>query len=345
MHSPYKNLPNRAFWRLGVGERDAHDPGDLYHPRWKLSPKARVFTAGSCFAQHIGRALKAAKIDVIDAETLPENLSNRLKNQYGYALFSARFGNIYTTRQMLQLMREAANEFTPALPIWESEHRYFDAQRPTVEPKGLDTPDQVRQHRQAHLSRVNIALLQTNVFIFTFGLTETWEHVETGTIYPTAPGTLAGHFDPKLFRFKNLSALDCYRDFRAIRLRMKEMNPDCKFIITVSPVPLTATASGQHVEVATAASKASLRAACAMLVDEFEDVDYFPSYEIITSANARGIYFKPNKRSVTKKGVEAAMGMFLSAHGMTAAPSPDQIEIFDQDEARCEDALLEAFSK
>ena len=72
-----------------------------------------------------------------------------------------------------------------------------------------------------------------------------------------------------------------------------------KFIVTVSPVPLTATASGQHVEVATAGSKAILRAACGRLIEKFRDVDYVPSYEIITSQTARGAFYAPNLRSVT----------------------------------------------
>jgi len=342
MDSPYNNLPKRAFWRTGVGERDANDPGDLYHPRWQIAAKNRIFTAGSCFAQHVGRALRRAGAKVIDTEVLPRNVSDGLKYKYGYGLYSARFGNIYTARQMLQLMGEAAGETRPALPIWEHADRYFDAQRPAVEPRGLDTPEQVRSHREAHLARVSLALLRTDVFVFTFGLTETWEHIETGTVYPTAPGVMAGYFDPDLFRFKNLNALECYDDFVQIRAHMKKLNPTCKFIITVSPVPLTATASGDHVEVATASSKASLRAACAMLVDEYDDIDYFPSYEIITSANARGIYFKANKRSVARVGIDTAMGMFLAAHNLSAKPAPTLATAAAAAEF-CEDVLLEAF--
>ena len=344
MDSPYQNLPRRAFWRTAVGEQAADDPGDLYRPRWKLDPQERVFTAGSCFAQHVGGALRAANVRVIDTEVLPFNLSKSFKNTYGYGLFAARFGNIYTSRQMLQLIRETTGEISPALSIWEQDDRFFDAQRPSVEPRGLETPEQVRTHREFHLRCVKDALDRTQVFVFTFGLTETWEHIDSGTVYPTAPGVLAGHFDPELFQFKNLSAVECYRDFVAIRARMKELKPKCKFIVTVSPVPLTATASGEHVEVATARSKASLRAACAMLVDEFEDVDYFPSYEIITSANSKGVYFEENKRSVTKAGVDLAMNMFLSAHDLTrqSETSPD---IHNVGAEFCEDVLLEAFAQ
>ena len=80
MDSPYQNLPRRAFWRTAVGEQAADDPGDLYRPRWKLDPQERVFTAGSCFAQHVGGALRAANVRVIDIEVLPFNLSKSLKN-------------------------------------------------------------------------------------------------------------------------------------------------------------------------------------------------------------------------------------------------------------------------
>ena len=54
---------------------------------------------------------------------------------------------------------------------------------------------------------------------------------------------------------------DITTSFDALRV----INPDLRFLLTVSPVPLTATASGQHVLTATTYSKSVLRSAAGFL--------------------------------------------------------------------------------
>jgi len=140
-------------------------------------------------------------------------------------------------------------------------------------------------------------------------------------------------------------------DFERVRSLLRARNPDMRFLVTVSPVPLTATASGQHVEVATAYSKAVLRAVCGTLVARHDDVDYFPSYEIITSQAARGQFYDANLRNVTERGVETAMRLFLQAQGITppltgAEPPATGTRGGERGaEVVCEDALLEAFAR
>lgn len=142
---------------------------------------------------------------------------------------------------------------------------------------------------------------------------------------------------------------------------MRSRNENIKFLLTVSPVPLTATASGSHVEVATCYSKSVLRAVCGTLYARHDDVDYFPSYEIITSANNKGAYFEANKRTVSRSGVRTAMSMFMAAHDArppktTVLAGDDKpaetseintkiTERMQSEDEVCEDILLEAFAK
>jgi len=49
----------------------------------------------------------------------------------------------------------------------------------------------VRRHRERHLKRVREVFSQAQIFVFTFGLTEAWVERRSGTVYPTAPGTIA----------------------------------------------------------------------------------------------------------------------------------------------------------
>lgn len=341
MTSPYTSLAARAFWKTAVTERAPLDPGDLYQPKFPIPPKAWIMTAGSCFAQHIGRALRGANMKIMDAEALPRFVPDEVAETYGYRQYSARYGNIYTARQLAQLLAEARGDFSPADPVWEKNGRYFDSQRPSVEPDGLESLDEVLRHRQHHLNQVATAIRRTGLFIFTFGLTEAWTHRESGTVYPTAPGTQCGTYNPDQHAFVNFGYQEIMNDFLTARRILKRSNKRMRFIITVSPVPLTATATGKHIEVANSYSKSVLRAVCGRLADDHDDIDYFPSYEIITSLNNRGIYYAANKRNVTPEGVTRAMEMFLHAHGLSqqAGHSDDE-----QHDPHCDDALLEAFA-
>lgn len=347
--SPYTGLPERAFWRSAVAARAPLDPGDLYVPRFTISRQNKIATAGSCFAQHIGRALRGAAFNVLDCEHAPADLDRDEAEARGYGLFSARYGNIYTARQLLQVLREAEGKVRPSVPVWERNGRFFDAQRPGILPGGQSSEAAVLADRESHLAALRGLFRELDVFVFTFGLTEAWVHRASETVYPTAPGTIAGHHDPSVFAFKNFDVAEVLADFEAFRAALLQINPGVRFLVTVSPVPLTATATGMHVEVATAYSKATLRAVCGMLVARHADIDYFPSYELITSQNARGVYFEPNLRNVSTPGVAAAMKLFMTAHGIGAAPQrvgPDPGDDAGDEHAntQCEDALLEAFA-
>jgi hypothetical protein len=61
---------------------------------------------------------------------------------------------------------------------------------------------------------------------------------------------------------------------------------------------------------ATTYSKSVLRVAVETVVHQNEDVDYFPSYEIITGPQSRGRYFAEDLRSVLPDGVAQVMKIF-----------------------------------
>ncbi|HEY3636699.1 MAG TPA: GSCFA domain-containing protein [Rhizomicrobium sp.] len=351
--SPYDNLPAHAFWRTGVTEQPFDAIPQLYQRKFPIDRTMKIATAGSCFAQHIARHLRMRKFSVIDEEPAPPGLDPEDAQRFGYGLYSARYGNIYTARQLLQLAQEAGGIITPADAIWEKNGRFYDALRPSVEPAGLPSPDHVRDHRAHHLKCVDHVLRTADVFIFTLGLTETWEHAPSGTVYPTAPGTIAGKFNPAVYRFRNYKFRHVYRDLEDFFDLCKKINPGIKFLLTVSPVPLVATASGEHVLRATTYSKSLLRTAAGQFYQERDDVDYIPSYEMIMGSPSRAAFFEDNLRTVRSEGVEAVMKMFFSEHDDSAdaeqpiesAPPRDNQATEDSNEDLvCEEVLLEAFA-
>lgn len=346
MH-PYQGLPSRQFWRTAVAEREPTDWSELYQPRFAISQNEPIATAGSCFAQHIGTQFRAHDFSVLDFEPAPRKLSQKEAKRYGYGLYSARHGNIYTARQLLQLTKEALGEYQPQGWIWTKDNAFIDGLRPNVEPDGLSCPEEVMVHREAHLKAFANLLGSAQLFVFTFGLTEAWEHC-SGTIFPLAPGTLGGTFDPSEVKFTNFRYDEIRQDFLEYRDLIRSVNQDARFLLTVSPVPLAATAMGQNVLLSTIYSKSVLRAVVGDLYADFEDIEYFPSYEIISTPFSRRQFFADNLRDVTPDGVGTVMQTFFQAHGHAppqAKPKPKHPrENAIKSDVICEDALLEAFA-
>jgi hypothetical protein len=168
-----------------------------------------------------------------------------------------------------------------------------------------------------------------DVFVFTLGLTECWRSREDGAVFPICPGVEGGSFDPSQYEFYNQTVEDVTEDLTAFREALRSVNSRAEIILTVSPVPLAATAEADaHVLSATTYSKSVLRVAAETMRQRFDNVHYFPSYEIITGAFNRGKYYAPDLRNVVEDGVAHVMRLFLghATGGANAAESHDPTE-------------------
>ncbi len=279
-----------------------------------ISPDHKVAVAGSCFAQHVARRLRSRGLNFFDVEPAHPLLPDDTVAEFCYGQFSARFGNIYTSRQLLQLLRRAYGRFQPAEDVWAESGRYFDPFRPTIQPNGFATRQEYDADRRQHFAAVRRMFEQADVFIFTLGLTECWVSRTDGAVFPLCPGTAAGQFDPFRHAFANLTVEDVVADMTVFLAELRAINPAVRVVLTVSPVPLVATALDRHVLVSTVASKAVLRVAVERLT-ELPGVTYFPSYEIITSPSARGSYFAEDLRSIREEGVRHVMDLFFKHVG------------------------------
>jgi len=308
----YKDQSEKAFWSPAIGKRHYADLQNLWTPPL-LTKSDKVATAGSCFAQHIGNNLAQRGANYMDMEPAPPLFESETESRrWGYGVFSCRYGNVYTTRQMVQLMDEAFGERNPAEKVWKKGDRFFDALRPGLEPVGQNSPEVVVALRKKHLAKVREMFETLDLFVFTLGLTEGWESTKDGTMYPMAPGTIAGSHNPEKYRFHNLRYPEVLADVKGIRERLRRINPNARMLLTVSPVPLTATATQDHVLSAAVYSKSVLRAVAGDMAADYNDVSYFPSYEIISSHPSGGMFFNPDQRTVNKFGVDYVMSHFFS---------------------------------
>jgi hypothetical protein len=359
MTNPYSDLPPDRFWRSAVAQVAPLDIAGLWHPKFRITRRTRIITAGSCFAQHFARALAARGYRWQDHEPGPPGLTAGQRHDYHYGTFSFRTGNIYTPRMLRQWLTWALTDSPAPDEVWEAGGRFHDPLRPLIEPEGFVSVAELLAARQVTLQAIRKAVEAAQLFVFTLGLTESWQNRETGLEYALCPGTGAGRFDAGRHVFVNHGFAALTADMQAVLKLLAQANPRLLVLLTVSPVPLTATASGQHVLTATSHSKSLLRAVAGELAATLPQVDYFPSYEIITHPVYRGRFYAPNLRSVLAEGVEHVMTSFFrdqaAAFGgaippvmpvsapSEAAPAPEA-ELSDADALRCEEELLAAFA-
>jgi hypothetical protein len=309
MTHPYKDLADFQFWHRAITEPA---PGHI-DPVVKckaIRKSEKVATIGSCFAQHMGINIAKAGFNYFVTETCARDFSPALARSRNYGVFSARYGNVYTVKQALQLFDRAFGQFSHGEHIWQRGSMCVDPFRPQIEPDGFSTVAEMISSRSAHLDCVRRVFEECDWLIFTLGLTEAWRSTRDGAIFPLAPGVAGGEFDANECEFVNFSVREVSDDLSVLVEKLHAVNPSAHILLTISPVPLIATYEQRHVLVSTTFSKAALRVAADETERKFKNVIYFPAYEIITSPANGGRYYQDDLRQVTDIGVNHVMRMF-----------------------------------
>jgi hypothetical protein len=317
-------------WKRSVASVALSDLDPVVRAKVQIQPDQRVASIGSCFAQHISRRLKDAGLNYYVTEPSPVGLSPEEAQRRSFGTFSARYGNVYTARQLRQLFDRAFGDFAPTVRPWRRpDGKLVDPFRPAIEPDGYGTEGDVEEATRTHLLAVRRLFETLDVIVVTLGLTEAWRARSDGAVFPVAPGVIAGEMKSSDYEFVNFEAGDIATDLDAFLAKLRSVNPQARAIFTVSPVPLVATYEDRHVLVSTTYSKSALRVAAESVCRAHASAYYFPSYEIVTSHASKGAYFAENLRSVTERGVDHVMRLFLRhvcSVGEDSLPSPEPLQ-------------------
>ncbi len=309
---PYKSAPKSSFWSRAVA-RDWNPAEVISHSShgFLIRKGDRVVSAGSCFASNIIPYLEKAGLTYLRTEVTHPAFQDLEPEALGYGNFSAAYGNIYTARQLLQLLKRCLNTYSPVEDRWTVGDDIVDSLRPGLRYRA-------GSHREfdlltaQHLRKTCEAFENADVFVFTLGLTEGWVSRLDGTVFPACPGTVAGCFDPERHEFKNFSVSEVVADLDEFIHLLHQINSDVRIIITVSPVPLVATATGNHVLSSSIYSKSVLRVAAGEIAKRHPAVTYFPAYEIVTGPQAPKEFFESDRRTVSQAGIETVMNAMLA---------------------------------
>ncbi len=309
MH-PYQNAPDRSFFRRSVSSGlDVRQLVD--HDGPLIRPGEPVASAGSCFASRLVPYLEA-QFEYLRTERRNPAFSNIRPENLGYDDFSAAYGNIYTPRHLLQLLRRCLRSFKPVEDRWHTDAGVIDPFRPGLRYHAL-TDREFDLLSAQHLRAVRRVFEEAKVFIFTLGLTEAWVSRLDGAVFPACPGTVAGTFDEALHAFVNFSVDEVTSDLDAFVTELRALNCGVRIILTVSPVPMVATATGKHVLPSSTYTKAVLRVSAEEIVRRHACVSYFPGFEMVTGSHVPDAYWEADRRSLTQEAIATVMTAFLAA--------------------------------
>jgi hypothetical protein len=247
----------------------------------------RIFCIGSCFAREVEALLSRYGFDVL----------SKLENE-----------------ELLEGGGGAMNRYTVHAMRDEVE-RVFSG---TPEP---DLPDRSPAEKAvAHTFR---RLTEASVVVITLGLSEAWYDKTLGCYLNQAPPKLVIMEQTERFE---LHVLDVSETERALAAMLdafrRHLQPGSRVLLTVSPVPLHSTFRDRDIVTANCYSKAVLRCAAELAEKRYDEVAYFPSFEMVTTSDYRAVFGEADYRHVDRDFVNLIM-----SHALTTL-IPDQAQVF-----------------
>lgn len=256
-----------------------------------INKKTPISSMGSCFARNI-------------AIFLQNNGYNYLVTEFPPQQASAHWDQVVNTACMRQIFEYTfSKQWNPLVRWWSKEKMVQDPFRRQILYNKNTCEADFQKHKKASYK----ALANSRVIILTLGLTEIWRDRRDQMAFYQVPSPKK--YDPEIHEFYLQTTQDCINDLERIHTLTQQNNPEASIIVTVSPVPLIATfRKGVDPVTATGYSKATLRVAAESFANIHENVYYFPSYEIITSAMEKP--YEPDNRHVTQEAIKEMMEIF-----------------------------------
>jgi hypothetical protein len=278
----------------------------------KLHADSAVFTMGSCFAREIEAALVTKGGNVISVDNSIDR--DEFKDPTGKVRNG--FFHRFTPPAMSQEFQACFDE----LPGWSNrtlifpldDDRFIDLNYWQV--AGADESGRANDTRRAVAKSLVCRAVDADIIILTLGLTEAWLHKPTGFFANfTTPQFLARHI--KDFELHLIGVDETVQRLRDIDAVLKNHHSTGRYqiVVTVSPVPLSATFTDKDIIVANMDSKSTLRAAATAFVAENDHAHYFPSYEMVTYSDVR-LAWRPDRVHVKPRMVSHIVSAFTNAY-------------------------------
>ncbi len=220
----------------------------IKHYPFKISHQDKIILSGSCFSENIGGKFEQHKMQVM------VNPFGILYNPVSIAdSFDFILSQKYFTEKDIFFHNEQ----------WKSLYHhsfYADADK-----------DLCLQKINDNIKQANNFLQNTNYLIITFGSSWVYRLKETGQIAGNCHKLPTSLFTKELLSIENI-----IEKYKLLIENIRKINPNLQILFTISPV--------RHAKdgfIENQVSKSILSLAVYQLTQEFKNVFYFPSYEIV----------------------------------------------------------------
>lgn len=243
----------------------------LEKPEFKIGYDTRMMMLGSCFVENIGEKLDYFKFDV-DI------------NPCGIVYNPVSVAN--TLQILMEGKRFTRNDLLQNGDRWVSfsHHGSFSDRDPL---RCLQKMNERLELSSAHFA-------QTDVLVITWGTAWVYRYRQSGQLVSNCHKFPSASFDR--FRLGIADIVNLYSDLLP---RLKESNPRLKVLFTVSPI--RHWKDGAH---GNQLSKAVLLLAIDELMQRFDFVSYFPSYEIVMDELRDYRFYAEDMLHISPQGVD-----------------------------------------
>jgi len=250
---------------------------DGWHPKSPfIGFNTNMTVFGDCFVQHIIQFLINNKIHVN-------------KDNIKLFFYSTQFTNTLSMREQTEWIvgkREADNI------------EYFRGNSARGQSKKVVLNE---SERCASVEQFKF----TDVFFLSFGVIEVWLNSNGQSLWGKSLKDSRDETLSILSIENNQNNIDC------IIQNLREINPRCKIITQISPIPINATFTDKSVMSANCLAKSNLRSSLDIICQKYKDDEnfyYFPSYEIISCLSEYP--YAEDNRHLTDKALNILMHYF-----------------------------------
>ena len=211
----------------------------------KIEYSSPIISLGSCFSDEISKKLQFAGFKVND-------------NPFGVlfhplAMFNVLNSSVLESKEVAVFKRE------DLFFSWDASSKVYAMSEELIRAKIVAIREELRQ-----------SILEAKVIVLTFGSSFQYAMEQNGIV-----GNC--HKAPQSIFEKKMSTVEeMYLPWFSLIQKIKEINPEIQFLLTVSPVRRVKDGLVENNR-----SKSRLIELTHQLVDSFDNVFYFPSYEIV----------------------------------------------------------------
>ncbi|MEO1049492.1 MAG: GSCFA domain-containing protein [Bacteroidota bacterium] len=246
----------------------------------KIGLKNPILSIGSCFADSMGQRFEA----------------------YKFSVQANPFGTTFNPISIFKLLNYSVSNQFPSKDTY-LEHREIKANYDFHTSFSHENNAVLEDRINEQVTSVHHFLRDCQWVIITLGTAWVYQRNDNQEIVNNCHKVPARHFEKRLLT--QVEILDAFKD---IYEKLIGINPNINFIFTVSPV--------RHVKDSlelNSVSKSILRTCCHILTERFDNVLYFPSYELMMDDLRDYRFYKSDMLHPTEDAEEYIWNKFTQA--------------------------------